>query len=107
MSSAVADMPPERLYERIRQRPPRNCENNASQTLDALDESSIWYGKHRMAGRRSHGDQLGRLGTIHQRDRQTHTDSHVAVAIAALTHGVRAAETTTFGTFLSAYEAWE
>jgi len=27
-SSAVVDMPPERLYERIRQRPLRSCENS-------------------------------------------------------------------------------
>jgi len=33
-SSAVGDMPPEHLYKRIRQRPPRNCENNASPTVE-------------------------------------------------------------------------
>jgi len=37
-SSAVADMLPKRLYKYIRQRPPRNCDNNVSPTFDALDE---------------------------------------------------------------------
>jgi len=37
-SLAVAGMPPERLYGRIRQRQPRNCANNASPTFDALNE---------------------------------------------------------------------
>jgi len=31
-------MPSERLYECIRQRPPRDYENNVSPTFDALDE---------------------------------------------------------------------
>jgi len=31
-------MPLERLYERIRQGPPRNCENNVSPTFDALSD---------------------------------------------------------------------
>jgi len=38
--------------------------------------ATIWW--------KSHDDRLSRLGTIHQCDR--HTDSHVAIAIAALTH---------------------
>jgi len=37
-SSAVADMLPNRLYERIHQRPPCNCENNVSPTSDALTD---------------------------------------------------------------------
>jgi len=40
--------------------------------------ATIWW--------RSHDDRLSRLGTIHQRDR--HTDSHVVIANAALTHCV-------------------
>jgi len=40
-SSAAADMPPEHLYERIRQRPPRNCKNNVSPTFDALNEGHL------------------------------------------------------------------
>jgi len=37
-SSAVVDMLPKRLYDSIRQRPPRNCVNNVSPTFDALNE---------------------------------------------------------------------
>jgi len=37
-SSVVADMRPERLYERICQRPPHDCENNVSPTFDAVSE---------------------------------------------------------------------
>jgi len=37
-SSAVADMPPECLYERIRQRVPQNCEANVYPTFDALNK---------------------------------------------------------------------
>jgi len=42
--------------------------------------TTIWW--------RSHDDRLSRLGTIHQRDRHTHTDSHVAIATAAPKHCV-------------------
>jgi len=53
----------------------------------------IWYGKIRMAGLhttswRSHDDRLRRLGTIHQRNRQT--DSHVTIANTALMQYVSA-----------------
>jgi len=55
-----ADMPPVRLYERIRQRPPRSCENNVAPTLDPFNEGipssyrvHIWYGKTTKAGLQS------------------------------------------------------
>jgi len=50
----------------------------------------IWSGKTRMAGLQSGEGRImidsSRLGTIHQRGR--HTDSHVAIANASLTHYV-------------------
>jgi len=55
-------MPPERLYERIRQRPPRNCENNVSPTFETLNEVDplelsgsylVWENYCRMAGLQS------------------------------------------------------
>jgi len=73
--SAVADMPPKCLYECIRQRPPRDCENNVSPTFDALVRgiSSSYIGF--VFGMRKL-EWLGynlvkvacRLSTIHQRD---------------------------------------
>jgi len=39
-SSAVADMLSERLYERIRQRPPHNCDN-VFPTLDAVNDGKL------------------------------------------------------------------
>jgi len=37
-SSAVVDMSPERLYEHIRQRPPRNCATKVYSQFDGLNE---------------------------------------------------------------------
>jgi len=59
--SAVADMlPPERLYECIRKRPPCNCENNVSPALTpsmrripSSYRVRIWYGKTRIASLQS------------------------------------------------------
>jgi len=50
----------------------------------------IWYEKTRMAGLQCGEGRMmidSRLGTMHQRDR--HTDSHVAIANAVLTHCVK------------------
>jgi len=101
-SSVVADMPPERLYERIRQRPPHAT-------------MRITYPQHLMPPRcpRAIGfvsgiEKLKQLGynlvmvarwstqtfrhnTVNTSTWQTHRPTDVATAIVALTHCVRAA----------------
>jgi len=44
VSLVVTDVPPERLYEYIQQRPVHSCENNMSRTFD-LDVGDPVYGK--------------------------------------------------------------